>query len=69
MDGEKIPAKWYIGHVLFGVISGLICYFKYRKKDVDAGNHLMLSMVIHFVMTIIWVVVLYNAGLFHQTSW
>lgn len=46
VPGPRKPSGWWwVGHVFFGLLSGLVCYFSWRKTDKDAAvRHLLHSI-------------------------
>lgn len=58
------PSKWwYVGHLLFWVVTGLICYVLYKDTHPrEARHHLItsiwLQMVVWAVLMVVFVVAL-----------
>lgn len=50
----EAPSKlWYVGHVLFWVITGLVCYVLWKDKNpVVARRHLIHSIWIGMVLPV-----------------
>ena len=50
-EAPKIPSKlWWIGHIFFGIITGLICYILWKDENPKAAKkHLIHSIWLGFV--------------------
>ena len=48
-SGLPNPSRlWYLGHLFFWVITGLVCYVLYKDKNPAAARrHLLVSIVLH----------------------
>ena len=49
---QESPSRlWYVGHMFFGILSGILCFLKWRKTNRRmAIRHLLHSLWIPFVM-------------------
>ncbi len=44
-DSERPSPLWYIGHIFFWVITGLICYLVWKDRNIEAARrHLIHSI-------------------------
>ena len=48
---NKTPSKWWwIGHIFFGIITGLVCYLVWKDENLKAAKkHLIHSIWIGLV--------------------
>lgn len=55
-----VPSKWwYVGHLFFWVITGLVVYILYKDTNKEAARkHLIVSLVLGVVAAIVVIAVL-----------
>ena len=55
-----VPSKWwYVGHLFFWVITGLVVYILYKDTNKEAARkHLIVSLVLGIVACVVVFVVL-----------
>ena len=62
-EQQKKPSfLWYIGHVFFGIITGLVCYVIWKDENPKAAKwHLIHSIWLPFAIYIILFGVVFGA--------
>ena len=60
-----VPSKWwYVGHLFFWVITGLVVYILYKDTNREAARkHLIVSLVLGVVAAIVVIAVMVAAEL------
>ena len=55
----EVPSKlWYLAHIFFSIVTGLICYILWKDKNPKmAKKHLICSIPLTFV-PMIWILLL-----------
>ena len=50
-EQKPIPKIWYLGHVILGIITGLVCYVLYKETHPkEAKSHLLHSIWLGFIL-------------------
>ena len=59
VEQKSYPSKiWYVGHLFFGIITGLICYIIWQDKNKEAARkHLIHSIWIGFIPVFIMILI------------
>ena len=57
-DRPPVPSKWwYVGHLFFWVITGLVVYILYKDTNKEAARkHLIVSLVLGIVAVAVVVI-------------
>jgi len=66
----EVPSKlWYLAHIFFSILTGLICYILWKDKNPKmAKKHLILSIPLTFVSIILSVVLTFMNQLMFISS-
>ena len=66
---EETPNKlWWLGHVVFWIITGLICYILWKDRNEQAARkHLIHSIWIGFVGPIVIFIIGFVAAIMFGT--
>ncbi len=70
MEQSPTPSKiWYVGHVFFWVITGLVCYVLWKDKNQEAARrHLIHSIWLGMVLPVAVFVAGFGASLLFGTE-